>query len=64
MISADRPSAALSGFPTEHGREGHADGSGFDGDDPGPGGTSPKVIERERLVGRALPLGAQEVSEH
>ncbi|MGK2956025.1 MAG: NADH-quinone oxidoreductase subunit NuoF [Solirubrobacterales bacterium] len=52
-------SAALSGFPTLDGREAQ-----IDGDEPGPGGTSPKVIERERLVGRPLPAGTQEVSEH
>jgi NADH-quinone oxidoreductase subunit F len=57
-------SAAMAGFPTDVGREAQIDGSGFDGEDPGPGGTSPKTIERERLVGRSLPAGAQEVSEH
>ncbi len=52
-------SAAVSGLPTEVGREAH-----IDGEKPGPGGTGPKEIERHRLVGRDLPLTAQEVSEH
>lgn len=57
-------SAAISGLPTEQGREAQIDGGGFDGEVPGPGGTGPKTIERERLVGRPLPAGAQELSEH
>jgi len=74
MVNKFRPefeeviaSAAMAGFPTADGREGQFEGSGFDGDDPGPGGTSPKTVERQRLVGRELPLNAQgdrEVSEH
>ena len=51
--------AALSGFPTADGREAQRDGEA-----PGPGGIGPKEVERERLQGRPVPSGAQELSEH
>jgi len=65
--------AALFGLPSLEGREAEFEGGGHDGEKPGPGGTSPKVIERQRLAGRDLPMVAQvgdggeddrEVSEH
>jgi len=65
--------AALFGLPSLEGREAEFEGGGHDGEKPGPGGTSPKVIERQRLAGRDLPTVAQvgdggeddrEVSEH
>ena len=62
MVNKFRPefeeviaSAAISGFPTTDGREALEDG-----EEPGPGGISPKVIERQRLAGRPVADGGDE----
>ena len=62
MVNKFRPefeeviaSAAISGFPTTDGREAQEDG-----EEPGPGGISPKAIERQRLAGRPVADGGEE----